>query len=188
MQLMFCNTYHLLLQPGPAPVAAAGGLHAFISRRNRPLITDSGGFQIFSLQHGGVAEELAAGAAAAGGASLKRAAARHIAVDGESGAAPSAPGASGLRRNAASGVVKCVHCLSNAATSAGLCASRMTCASFRARRVTEEGVTFRSYRDGARVVLTPESSVAAQKARERRQPLRCAWRLIRMLLPTGVWC
>ena len=32
------------------------------------------------------------------------------------------------------------------------------------RRVTEEGVTFRSYRDGARVTLTPESSVAAQKA------------------------
>jgi queuine tRNA-ribosyltransferase len=31
--------------------------------------------------------------------------------------------------------------------------------------VTEEGVTFRSYRDGARVTLTPESSVAAQKAR-----------------------
>jgi hypothetical protein len=104
MQLMFANTYHLLLQPGPETVAAAGGLHAFISRRNRPLITDSGGFQIFSLQHGGVTEELAAGGAEGGSSSLKRAAARHTAGGSE---APVA-GGSGLRRNAASGVVKCV--------------------------------------------------------------------------------
>lgn len=46
MQLMFCNTYHLLLQPGPAPVEAAGGLHAYIGRPRGPLITDSGGFQV----------------------------------------------------------------------------------------------------------------------------------------------
>ena len=46
-QLMFCNTYHLLLQPGPEVVAAAGGLHRFMGRDlNRPLITDSGGFQV----------------------------------------------------------------------------------------------------------------------------------------------
>jgi hypothetical protein len=46
-QLMFCNTYHLLLQPGPAVVAAAGGLHRFMGRDpTRPLITDSGGFQV----------------------------------------------------------------------------------------------------------------------------------------------
>ncbi len=45
-QLMFCNTYHLLLQPGPAVVEAAGGLHKFMGRDpTRPLITDSGGFQ-----------------------------------------------------------------------------------------------------------------------------------------------
>ena len=45
-QLMFCNTYHLLLQPGPDVVAAAGGLHRFMGRDPaRPLITDSGGFQ-----------------------------------------------------------------------------------------------------------------------------------------------
>ena len=41
-QLIFANTYHLLLQPGTEVVEEAGGLHKFINRRNRPLITDSG--------------------------------------------------------------------------------------------------------------------------------------------------
>lgn len=49
-QLMFCNTYHLLVHPGPELVEAAGGLHSFIGR-DQPLITDSGGFQVFSLAH-----------------------------------------------------------------------------------------------------------------------------------------
>lgn len=44
-QLQFANTYHLLLHPGADVVAAAGGLHAFMNRQ-RPLITDSGGFQV----------------------------------------------------------------------------------------------------------------------------------------------
>ena len=41
-QLIFCNTYHLLLQPGAQVVEQAGGLHAFVNRKDRPLITDSG--------------------------------------------------------------------------------------------------------------------------------------------------
>ena len=41
-QLIFCNTYHLLLQPGAEVVEGAGGLHEFVNRRDRPLITDSG--------------------------------------------------------------------------------------------------------------------------------------------------
>jgi queuine tRNA-ribosyltransferase len=46
-QLMFCNTYHLVLQPGSDLVEAAGGLHKFMARDpTRPLITDSGGFQV----------------------------------------------------------------------------------------------------------------------------------------------
>ena len=56
-QLMFCNTYHMLLHPGPEVVQQAGGLHAFINR-TAPIITDSGGFQVFSLAYGGVASEL----------------------------------------------------------------------------------------------------------------------------------
>ena len=48
IQLLFCNTYHLLLHPGPEVVQKAGGLHTFM-QRSGPLITDSGGFQVFSL-------------------------------------------------------------------------------------------------------------------------------------------
>jgi len=57
LQLMFCNTYHLLLQPGPDVIAKGGGIHRFINR-NMPIITDSGGFQVFSLMHGSVHNEL----------------------------------------------------------------------------------------------------------------------------------
>uniref|UniRef100_A0A7S0J2P7 tRNA-guanine(15) transglycosylase-like domain-containing protein n=1 Tax=Calcidiscus leptoporus TaxID=127549 RepID=A0A7S0J2P7_9EUKA len=47
-QLMFCNTYHLLVHPGPEVVRKAGGLHAFMNHQGA-IITDSGGFQVFSL-------------------------------------------------------------------------------------------------------------------------------------------
>lgn len=101
LQLMFCNTYHLLLQPGVAVVQRAGGLHRFIGR-SQPIITDSGGFQVFSLAYGSVADELKSKG------TKKR--------DG--------------------------HVL----------------------KVSEEGVLFRSYRDGSLVLLTPETSIQAQKA------------------------
>lgn len=100
LQLVFCNTYHLMLHPGADVVAQAGGIHTFM-RRNAPLITDSGGFQIFSLAYGSVYEELK----------------------------------SKGRKQQNSGVV----------------------------RINEEGVVFRSYRDGKLMTLTPESSVEAQK-------------------------
>jgi queuine tRNA-ribosyltransferase len=100
LQLMFCNTYHLLLQPGTGVVKKAGGLHQFI-QRSLPIITDSGGFQVFSLAYGSIADELKSrGAKKQGGSVLK---------------------------------------------------------------ITEEGVLFRSYRDGAKIMLTPESSIQAQK-------------------------
>lgn len=101
LQLMFCNTYHLLLQPGTEVVKKAGGLHRFINRK-MPIITDSGGFQVFSLAYGSVADEL------------------------KSRGAKKSEG----------------HVL----------------------KINEEGVLFRSYRDGRKVLLTPESSIAAQKA------------------------
>lgn len=101
LQLMFCNTYHLLLQPGVEVVKKAGGLHRFINRR-MPIITDSGGFQVFSLCYGSVASELKS-------KGTKK-------QDGQ--------------------VLK----------------------------IDENGVTFRSYRDGSLVRLTPESSIQAQKA------------------------
>ncbi len=47
-QIILGNTYHLMLRPGEALVAELGGLHRFISW-DRPMLTDSGGFQVFSL-------------------------------------------------------------------------------------------------------------------------------------------
>lgn len=105
LPLVFCNTYHLLLHPGPEVVQAAGGLHGFM-KRDAPIITDSGGFQVFSLAHGSVEEEL----------NMKR------------------------KRKRTRGEESLLL------------------------RVSEEGATFRSYRDGAKLTLTPESSVRAQKA------------------------
>ncbi len=101
VQLMFCNTYHLLLQPGAEVIAQAGGLHTFMNRK-MPLITDSGGFQVFSLAYGSVADELKSkGTKKTDGSVLK---------------------------------------------------------------INEDGVLFRSYRDGKKVLLTPESSIIAQKS------------------------
>lgn len=47
-QIMLCNTYHLHVRPGDEIVAQMGGLHQF-TNWNRPILTDSGGFQVFSL-------------------------------------------------------------------------------------------------------------------------------------------
>ncbi|MEB3240323.1 MAG: tRNA guanosine(34) transglycosylase Tgt, partial [Cyanobacteriota bacterium] len=47
-QMVLANTFHLHLQPGEGIVADAGGLHRFMGW-NGPLLTDSGGFQVFSL-------------------------------------------------------------------------------------------------------------------------------------------
>jgi len=82
-QIILANTYHLYLRPGTEQVRKLGGLHRFMSW-NRALLTDSGGFQVFSLN------EL--------------------------------------------------------------------------RKVTEEGVSFRSHLDGASLFLSPESSTEAQIA------------------------
>lgn len=47
-QIMLSNTYHLFLRPGVQTVAAAGGIHRF-NGWDRPVLTDSGGYQIYSL-------------------------------------------------------------------------------------------------------------------------------------------
>ncbi|MGN6452751.1 MAG: tRNA guanosine(34) transglycosylase Tgt [Steroidobacteraceae bacterium] len=48
-QIILGNTFHLLLRPGPEIIAAHGGLHQFMHWAH-PLLTDSGGFQVFSLR------------------------------------------------------------------------------------------------------------------------------------------
>ena len=47
-QIVLANTYHLWLRPGLECIEAAGGLHRFMAW-DRPILTDSGGFQVFSL-------------------------------------------------------------------------------------------------------------------------------------------
>ena len=81
-QILLGNTFHLMLRPGPKVIAEHGDLHDFMSW-NGPILTDSGGFQVFSLTQ--------------------------------------------------------------------------------LRKLTEEGVTFRSPIDGSRVHLTPESSIQMQR-------------------------
>ncbi len=50
VDVVLANTYHLHMQPGEAVIKKLGGLHEF-SRRKGPMLTDSGGFQVFSLAH-----------------------------------------------------------------------------------------------------------------------------------------
>lgn len=113
-QLVFANTYHLLLHPGADIIAEAGGIHKWTNRRHRPFITDSGGFQVFSLAYGSVHEELTSKG------ELKRA-------------------INGSNKN------------------------KMATNGRDAVQVTEDGAVFRSYRDGSKFLLTPESTVQAQK-------------------------
>jgi queuine tRNA-ribosyltransferase len=60
------NTYHLFLDPGHALIKGLHGLHEFM-RWEHPIITDSGGFQVFSMGYGTVADEIKGRAAHGGG-------------------------------------------------------------------------------------------------------------------------
>jgi len=55
-QILLGNTYHLMLRPGSERVAALGGLHRFMGWPG-PILTDSGGFQVFSLGHANAIDE-----------------------------------------------------------------------------------------------------------------------------------
>ncbi len=56
-QMVLGNTFHLMLSPGAELIEQLGGLHSFIGWEG-PIITDSGGFQVFSMGHGTVADEI----------------------------------------------------------------------------------------------------------------------------------
>ncbi len=56
-QIILSNTYHLMLQPGSETIRALGGLHKMMNW-DGPLLSDSGGYQIFSLGHGSVSNEI----------------------------------------------------------------------------------------------------------------------------------
>ena len=103
-EMVLGNTFHLLLKPGHELIARRGGLHRFMGWPG-PIITDSGGFQVFSMGHGTVADEI-----------------------------------KGRRR-------------SHGGESAGAILA-----------IAEEGVTFRSYVDGAVRHLSPEVAMEVQAA------------------------
>ena len=65
------NTFHLFLAPGHELIERLGGLHRF-QRWDRPIITDSGGFQVFSMGHGTVADEIKGRAAQFTGERVRR--------------------------------------------------------------------------------------------------------------------
>ncbi len=56
-EMVLGNTFHLFLQPGHELIERHGGLHRFM-RWSGPIMTDSGGFQVFSMGHGTVADEI----------------------------------------------------------------------------------------------------------------------------------
>jgi len=56
IEVIIANAYHLYLRPGPDIINKAGGLHKFMNWK-RPIVTDSGGFQIFSLENVKIEEE-----------------------------------------------------------------------------------------------------------------------------------
>lgn len=143
-QLMFCNTYHLLLHPGSEVVRGAGGLHRFMNRLNRPLITDSGGFQIFSMAQSGPALPGDA-EPAEGRVGLE------LWGEGKAGLAeePVEQEEEPSMKSSRPAAARRAHASGSAAGSV---------------KVSEDGVQFRSYRDGSLVKLTPESSIDAQKA------------------------
>ncbi len=106
-EIILGNTFHLHLSPGHELIRRRGGLHRFMGWPG-PIVTDSGGFQVFSMGHGTVADEIKGR--------------RPPAASGE-------PGEAGA-----------------------------------ILAITEEGVRFRSYRDGSDRFMGPETSVDIQAA------------------------
>ncbi len=64
-EMVLGNTFHLLLNPGPELIERFGGMGKFMGW-DGPIVTDSGGFQVFSMGHGTVAEEIKASRQGAG--------------------------------------------------------------------------------------------------------------------------
>lgn len=98
--IILSNTYHLMLNPGADLIAEMGGLHKFTGW-NGPMLSDSGGYQVFAMGHGSVSEEVKG----------KRQAPEKQSI----------------------------------------------------LKISEAGVRFRSYLDGSKVELSPESSVDIQR-------------------------
>lgn len=59
-EIILANTYHLLIYPGAEHISKRGGLHTFMNWQG-PMLTDSGGYQVFAMGHGSVSAEIKKG-------------------------------------------------------------------------------------------------------------------------------
>ncbi len=137
-EMVLGNTFHLLLNPGSELIERFGGIGRFMGW-DGPVVTDSGGFQVFSMGHGTVADEIkgrrggSAGGRSDGGG-------RAGAPAGASGEADRREGEAADARGAVSGREGAIL------------------------SIEEEGVRFRSYVDGSERFLSPERSMQVQAA------------------------
>lgn len=127
------NTFHLMINPGAELIRSLGGLHVFMGWQG-PIITDSGGFQVFSMGHGRVADEIKGSRRTASAAAGNGAGAAPAVEEGEVEDPPPAPDRADP---VGEGAVLAIE---------------------------EEGVRFRSYFDGRELWLTPERSMEVQAA------------------------
>ena len=130
-EMVLGNTFHLMLNPGADLIERFGGLHGFMGWHG-PIITDSGGFQVFSMGHGTVADEIKSRSSRAGQSKGS--------AFGESGREGPARGGS-AKGGAAEGAVAREGAILS---------------------IEEQGVRFRSYMDGAERFMGPEDSMAVQ--------------------------
>jgi len=137
-EMVLGNTFHLLLNPGPELIERFGGMGKFMGW-DGPIVTDSGGFQVFSMGHGTVAEEIKSRPSRG-----RRSSPAH--PRGEDG-----QGGAGEHRQAGEQVGAGMQAGQGERTGAILA-------------IEENGVRFRSYVDGRERFLSPEGSMATQAA------------------------
>lgn len=152
-EVVLANTYHLHLRPGEELIKKLGGLSKFMSW-NGPTMTDSGGFQVFSL---GVGKE-------GGGVKFLREESkgfksRQSRFSGDVRQSPSRSSKSARPLN---------ESLFSSSASEDVTAfnspqTELPPSSGRLNKITEEGVTFQSHIDGSTHKLTPESSIEIQE-------------------------
>ncbi|EDL44221.1 queuine tRNA ribosyltransferase [Plasmodium vivax India VII] len=142
-QIILSNTFHLLIHPKPHVIFQLGGLHSFMNWQG-PILTDSGGYQLFSMTFGSVSDEIkrksrggAGNTVGVGGADSVGNPGNNRGRDQQGGiiaAAPAASTASAAHPPRGDIIVK----------------------------ISEQGALYKSYHDGALDMLTPESSIQAQ--------------------------
>jgi queuine tRNA-ribosyltransferase len=149
-EMVLGNTFHLLLNPGPELIERFGGMGKFMGW-DGPIVTDSGGFQVFSMGHGTVAEEIKASRQARKRAGARRGGDRQ----GGAGAAPR-----GVRGRSGAGADPRVAGGPEGLSAQAGAGSREGAI----LAIEEDGVRFRSYTDGRERFLSPEGSMATQAA------------------------